>query len=139
MNGVCSKCSGEGHVMVQGEDVHWHWEACPDCNGFEEMALAANVTFDSWGDRSGSEGRRMSEPRRNCRSCYYRNTTWIGSVEASASCDHPDFLPEGRGLTLTEVQAPEWCPLGAPSSAEEDAGADERRKLNDDLNDDLPW
>lgn len=54
----------------------------------------------------------MSEPRRNCRSCYYRNTTWIGSVEASASCDHPDFLPEGRGLTLTEFQAPEWCPLG---------------------------
>lgn len=50
MNGVCSKCSGEGHVMVQDEDVHWHWEACPDCNGFEEMALAANVTFDSWGD-----------------------------------------------------------------------------------------
>jgi hypothetical protein len=26
--------------MVQDEGTHWHWEACPDCNGFEDMAAA---------------------------------------------------------------------------------------------------
>lgn len=52
MNGGCSKCSGEGRVMVQDEGTHWHWEACPDCNGFEEMALACGATYDSWGDVS---------------------------------------------------------------------------------------
>jgi len=37
----CQKCSGEGRVMVQDEGIHWHWEACPECNGFEDMASAA--------------------------------------------------------------------------------------------------
>lgn len=36
----CQKCSGEGRVMVQDEGNHWHWEACPDCNGFEDMAAS---------------------------------------------------------------------------------------------------
>jgi len=27
--------------MVQDEGIHWHWEACPECNGFEDMASAA--------------------------------------------------------------------------------------------------
>ena len=49
MNGGCSKCGGEGRVMVQDEGTHWHWEACPDCNGLEEMALTGGVTYDSWG------------------------------------------------------------------------------------------
>ena len=61
----------------------------------------------------------MSEPR-NCRSCYYRNTTWIGNVEASADCDHPEFVSAGRSLTLTEFQAPEWCPLGVAQPLKRD-------------------
>jgi len=39
----CQKCSGEGRVMVQDEGTHWHWEACPDCNGFDDMAVAASA------------------------------------------------------------------------------------------------
>lgn len=61
----------------------------------------------------------MSEPR-NCRSCYYRNTTWIGNVEASADCDHPEFVSAGRSLTPTEFQAPEWCPLGVAQPLKRD-------------------
>ena len=48
----CQKCSGEGRVMVQDEGTHWHWEACPDCNGFEEMALTGGATCDNFGDVS---------------------------------------------------------------------------------------
>lgn len=50
MNGGCSKCSGEGRVIVQDEGNHWHWDACPECNGFEEMAFTGGITFDSYGD-----------------------------------------------------------------------------------------
>ena len=42
----CQKCSGEDRVMVQDEGNHWHWEACPDCNGFDDMAVAG----DTFGD-----------------------------------------------------------------------------------------
>lgn len=53
MNGGCSVCSGEGRVMVLDESVHyWHWEACPDCNGYEELALAAGATVDNFGGES---------------------------------------------------------------------------------------
>jgi hypothetical protein len=52
MIGGCSKCSGEGRVMVLDEGTHWHWEACPDCNGFEEMALTGGATCDNFGDVS---------------------------------------------------------------------------------------
>lgn len=45
----CQKCSGERRVIVPNNDDHWHWEACPDCNGFEEMELA---TRTSTGKRS---------------------------------------------------------------------------------------
>jgi len=46
MNGACSKCDGDGRVMVQDEGTHWHWEACPDCNGFDDMVVAG----DTFGD-----------------------------------------------------------------------------------------
>lgn len=48
---------------------------------------------------------------RNCRACYYRNTVYIGGVELSARCDHPNHPEEDKELTPTEFQAPEWCPL----------------------------
>ncbi len=50
----CQKCSGEGRVMVQDEGNHWHWEACSDCNGFDDMerACALGSTFDSYGTAS---------------------------------------------------------------------------------------
>lgn len=43
MYGGCMKCSGEGRVIVHDEGDHWHWEACSDCNSFEEMALAVET------------------------------------------------------------------------------------------------
>lgn len=49
MSDFC-KCSGEGRVMVRDDGDHWHWEACLDCNGFEDMALAYGATYDSFGD-----------------------------------------------------------------------------------------
>ena len=47
-----------------------------------------------------------------CTQCHYRNSTYLGRDELTASCDHPDLQPEGRDLTVTEFQAPDWCPLG---------------------------
>lgn len=47
----CQKCSGEGRVMVREEDNHWRWDACSDCNGFDDMERVAALggTFDSYG------------------------------------------------------------------------------------------
>lgn len=50
----CQKCSGERRVILPDNDSHWHWEACPDCNGFEEMALTGGATCDNFGDVSPS-------------------------------------------------------------------------------------
>ena len=47
-----------------------------------------------------------------CTQCHYRNSTYLGRDELTASCDHPELQPEGRDLTVTEFQAPDWCPLG---------------------------
>jgi hypothetical protein len=47
-----------------------------------------------------------------CTQCHYRNSTYLGQVELTASCDHPALQPEGRDLTVTEFHAPDWCPLG---------------------------
>lgn len=47
-----------------------------------------------------------------CTQCHYRNSTYLGRDGLTASCDHPDLQPEGRDLTVTEFQAPDWCPLG---------------------------
>lgn len=54
MNGGCSKCGGEGRVMVREEGNHWHWDACPDCNGFDDMERLASQgdSFDSYGTAS---------------------------------------------------------------------------------------
>jgi len=54
MNGGCSKCGGEGRVMVREDDNHWHWDACSDCNGFDDMERVAALggTFDSYGAAS---------------------------------------------------------------------------------------
>lgn len=46
----------------------------------------------------------------NCTQCYYRDSTFSGSVESTASCDHPEL--GGRDLTPNEPLAPDWCPLG---------------------------
>ena len=64
MNDSCSKCSGKGRVMVQDEGTNWHWEACSDCNGFEEMASAANNV-----------------------------SPWTGAVDAELNSDLIDNLP----------------------------------------------
>jgi hypothetical protein len=32
--------------MVQDDGNHWHWEACSDCNGFDDMVVAG----DTFGD-----------------------------------------------------------------------------------------
>ena len=49
--------------------------------------------------------------RYDCPNCYYRNSSWVGGVELGASCDHPNFLPEGKVLYPDQLQAPDWCPL----------------------------
>lgn len=47
MNGVCSKCGGEGRVIVPDDDGYWHWEPCPVC---EDLTLATEAFYDGWGD-----------------------------------------------------------------------------------------
>ena len=64
----CQKCSGEGRVMVQDEGIHWHWEACPECNGFEDMASSVAAA-----DR--------------------RSSPWTFAVDAEINNDLHDNLP----------------------------------------------
>ena len=49
--------------------------------------------------------------KHDCPNCYYRNSSWVGGIEISASCDHPNFLPEGKVLYPDQLQSPDWCPL----------------------------
>jgi hypothetical protein len=58
--------------------------------------------------------------KHDCPNCYYRNSSWVGGIEISASCDHPNFLPEGKVLYPEQLQSPDWCPLGVAQPLKRD-------------------